>query len=88
MNKTERLMIALGSIALGTIAFPGSAQAQERADLCEWLSNRSVDELQQFVRDNPNDSCAEVAALMLVERTQPAADGQPAVGSRFIGSRY
>lgn len=83
MNKSEKLLMALGTIALSAIVPTVGANAQE-ANRCEWLSQQSPDGLRQFLRDNPNDSCAEVAALMLVERTQPAAGA----GSSALGGRY
>jgi hypothetical protein len=76
MNKSEKLLLALGTIALGAVVPATSASAQQQdAATCEWLSQRSPNELRQFLRDNPNDSCVEVAARMLVERTQPAQSG-------------
>lgn len=82
MKKSDKLLLALGTIALGAVVPTASANAQD-ANRCEWLSQRSANELQQFLRDNPNDSCAEVAALLLVERTQPAAAGAPAPQGRY-----
>jgi hypothetical protein len=72
VRKSDRLLLALGTIALSAAVPTESAEAQE-AGVCEWLSERSASELEQFIREDPNSSCADVAALLLVERTLPAA---------------
>lgn len=72
MKNSNKLLAALGIIAAGVVVPSDSADAQT-ANRCEWLADRSAAELEQIIRDNPDDSCAEVAALLLVERATPAA---------------
>lgn len=87
MNQTNKLLIALGSIALGSTAVPGSASAQQADvdydDMCAWLSQQSATGLQDFIRDNLDSPCVEVAAQLLAEKSQPAAGVRASTFGRY-----
>ena len=77
MNKKNSVLLALGAIALGSAGVSTSASAQE-ADgeyqrVCDWLSGQTVENIEAFIRQNPESDCLEVAAQLLAERTQPEA---------------
>lgn len=84
MQNPNKLLLALGAIALSAVVATDEADAQDYQGQCEWLSQRSAPELEQFIKDNVNDPCAEVAALLLVERTQPAGNAR----SSAVQGRY
>lgn len=75
MNTTNKLLVALGAIALTAVVAPDEADAQYQ-EQCDWLAQQSPADLEQFIKQNPDHACAEVAALLLVERTLPAAEGR------------
>jgi len=83
LHTGNKLLLALGTIALSAVVAPEDAEAQYERQ-CEELSQRSSAELEQFLKDYPDHACAEVAALLLVERTNPAAEGRsPAIAGRY-----
>jgi predicted negative regulator of RcsB-dependent stress response len=76
VKQRNKLLTALGVIALGPIVAADSAAAQdantEYQSQCAQLAQQSAPQLEEFIRENPDDACAEFAALMLAERTRPA----------------
>lgn len=73
MKEHNKVLIALGVIALSSTAVPSEAEAQdaEYQRTCDWLSQQSNGYLKQYIKYYPDDPCAEVAASLLAERTQP-----------------
>ena len=84
MRTGNKLLVALGTIALTAVVAPSEADAQYKQQ-CDWLTQQSADQLKQFLKQNPDHACAEVAARLLVERVKPAAGGNTPAGS---GGRY
>lgn len=93
MKQQSKILGALGAIALGAAMTPaGAATVEQQSDAafeseCARLQQQSDKELQQYIIDNPDSSCVEVAALLLAERTQPAAGVSAPLGARAVG-RY
>jgi CRISPR/Cas system-associated protein Csm6 len=81
VRTPNKLLLALGTIALSAVVAPDEADAQYQ-EQCDWLAQQSPTDLEQFVRQNPDHACAEVAALMLVERTLPATVSRAASGGQ------
>ena len=77
MKNRNKLLLALGAIALGSTAGAGRAAAQDAdgdyQSQCNWLANQSDEALQRYIEGNLDNPCAEVAAVLLAERSQPAA---------------
>jgi hypothetical protein len=79
----NKMLAALGAIALTAIAAPDEAEAHYQQQ-CDWLNQQSTDVVEQFLKANPDHPCAEVAAMLVVERTTPASgQSTPAPGSRY-----
>ena len=79
MKNSNKFLLALGTIALSAVVAPDEADAQYQRQ-CDWLTQQPPAELEQFIKQNPDHACAEVAALLLVERTLPAAEGRASGG--------
>jgi hypothetical protein len=83
VSHSNNILAVLGAIALSAVIAPDDAEAHYQSQ-CDWLSQQAPRQLEQFIRENPDHACAEVAALLLVERTLPAAEGR----SSAAGGRY
>ena len=85
----NKFLLALGAIALGSAIAPGEAAAADAdADYqvqCAQLSQQSAKELRQYIEQNPDSACAEFAASLLAERTNPGLGGRSTAG---FGGRY
>ena len=77
MKKRNKVLTALGAIALGSTGMASHAHAQESDSeyqaVCDWLSTQSIEGIQDFMRRNPESACIEVAAQLLAERAEPEA---------------
>ena len=87
MNRINRVLTALGVIALSSTgvpaqAAPGSSEA-DYEKVCQWLSTQSADQLRDYIRQNPDSACVDVAAQLLAELSQPEAGVRSPLGGRY-----
>lgn len=74
----NKVVLALSSLALNLSAAVDGVNAQFDVDdqyieRCELLRNQSLSELLDFLRNNPDDPCAVVAALLVTGEARPAS---------------
>ena len=75
----SKVILALSSLALHLSGAVDRVDAQFSGDVddqyierCELLRNQTLEELQRFLAENPEDPCAVIAASLLAGEAVPA----------------